>query len=127
MLATRFRAVALALTAALPATPAVADLQLLMFERPGCTFCMQWDREVGQAYPQSPEGQAAPLLRAWIKDPLPEGITLNRPAAYTPTFVLLKDGQEESRIEGYPGADFFWGLIGRMLKEAGADYTPPEI
>ena len=28
------------------------------------------------------------------------------------------DGNEVSRIEGYPGEDFFWGLLGRMLSDA---------
>ena len=126
MLSVRLRAAALALIAAFAASPAAAELRLLMFDRPGCTFCAQWDREVGPAWPLSPEGRAAPLLRTGIKDPLPEGVTLKRPAAYTPTFILLEHGEERARIEGYPGADFFWGLIARMLKEAGADYTPPK-
>jgi hypothetical protein len=31
--------------------------------------------------------------------------------------VLVKDGVEVARLEGYPGEDFFWGLLGRMLSE----------
>lgn len=127
MLPLRPRAAALVLTAALFASPASADLQLLMLDRPGCTYCLKWDREVGEAYPLSPEGRAAPLVRARLTAPLPEGVTLARPTAYTPTFVLLQDGQERGRIEGYPGEDFFWGLLGRMLEDAGAGAgTPPK-
>lgn len=36
---------------------------------------------------------------------------------YTPTFILLEDGQEVGRIEGYPGEGFFWGLLGKMLEK----------
>jgi hypothetical protein len=41
---------------------------------------------------------------------------------FTPTFVLLVDGVERNRIEGYPGEDFFWGLLGRMLDQEGIMY-----
>jgi hypothetical protein len=33
--------------------------------------------------------------------------------------LIDPEGQEAGRIEGYPGEDFFWGLLGRMLEEAG--------
>jgi hypothetical protein len=46
-----------------------------------------------------------------------------RPVVFTPTFVLVEDGQELARIEGYPGEDFFWGLLARMLEEH-TDYDP---
>ncbi len=41
------------------------------------------------------------------------------PAAclFTPTFVLVENGVELARIEGYPGEDFFWGLLGMILKQ----------
>ncbi|MEM9523423.1 MAG: hypothetical protein AAF982_05430, partial [Pseudomonadota bacterium] len=52
-----------------------------------------------------------------IAGPRPEALQDIRPVIYTPTFVLMKDGREYGRIEGYPGEDFFWGLLGRMIKE----------
>jgi hypothetical protein len=38
------------------------------------------------------------------------------PIRYTPTFVLVDNGQEVGRIEGYPGDAFFWGLLERLLE-----------
>jgi len=29
---------------------------------------------------------------------------------------LLEDGTEIGRIEGYPGEDFFWGLLTQMME-----------
>jgi hypothetical protein len=46
-----------------------------------------------------------------------------RALTFTPTFVLMVDGIEVSRIEGYPGEDFFWGLLERMLVQANIDVT----
>lgn len=103
------------LLASLAASPAVADLRLLMVEQPGCLWCEAWDREVAPIYDRTDEGRAAPLARHRLHDPLPEGVTLLRPAAFTPTFVLTDDGHEVGRIEGYPGESFFWALLAGML------------
>ena len=42
-------------------------------------------------------------------------MVLVSPIRFTPTFVLVDDGREIGRIEGYPGEDFFWGLLERLL------------
>ena len=94
------------------------DLMLLMFEQPGCQYCAAWNAEVGPEYSKTAEGITAPLLRQQLRDGAPEGVTLVSNPVFTPTFVLLRDGQELSRIEGYPGEDFFWGLLGQMLRDA---------
>ncbi len=94
-------------------------LVLLMVEQPGCTHCLAWMEDVGPEYPLTAEGKAAPLHRVQLRDAPPEGVTLVSTPIFTPTFILLRDGQELSRIEGYPGEDFFWGLLGQMLRKAG--------
>lgn len=100
------------------ALPAQADLRLLMAEQRGCAYCELWDREISGIYPLTEEGNAAPLWRTDIYEPLPEGVTLARGLTFTPTFVLLDDGTEIARIEGYPGEDFFWGLLGQFIEQA---------
>ena len=47
-------------------------------------------------------------------------MTLASEVRFSPTFVLLRDSVEVSRIEGYPGEDHFWGLLGMALKRARA-------
>ncbi|WP_171207062.1 hypothetical protein [Ruegeria sp. HKCCA0235A] len=96
-----------------------AEMALLMAEEDGCMWCARWDSEISGIYPKTQEGVAAPLQRVDIHESLPDGITLERPLYYTPTFVLLDNGHEVGRIEGYPGEDFFWGLLGVMLRDAG--------
>jgi hypothetical protein len=53
---------------------------------------------------------------AQIGDRAPEGVTLASRPRFTPTFIVIQDGTEIGRIEGYPGEDFFWGLLGRILE-----------
>ncbi len=95
-----------------------AETFLLMAEEEGCMWCARWNKDVSTEYPLTAEGRAAPLRRVDIHKTLPEGIELDSALRLTPTFVLVKDGREVSRIEGYPGEDFFWGLLNRMLTQA---------
>lgn len=98
------------------ALPALA-VELLMVEQKGCYYCRTWNANIAPIYPKTPEGQFAPLRRADLREGPPEGVTYARPVTYTPTFILLDDDTEIGRIEGYPGEDFFWGLLQMMLKE----------
>jgi len=115
---------ALIAAALLAALPVRAEMRLLMLDRQGCEWCEMWEAEVGVVYEKTAEGRRAPLIRARIHDPLPEGVSLSRRAHFTPTFVLLEHGAEIGRIEGYPGEDFFYGLLQRLL--ARADTPRPE-
>lgn len=96
-----------------------AELRLLMFDQPGCIYCARWEAEIGPIYPVTDEAKTAPLTRIDIHDALPDGVALDRPATLTPTFVLLDGGRESGRIEGYPGEDFFWFLLGELIEGAG--------
>lgn len=97
---------------------AAADSYLLMAEEPGCYWCGKWNKDISGIYPNTAEGRAAPLRRYDLMTETPEA-ELAQPVRFTPTFILVKDGVEVARIEGYPGEDFFWGLLGQMLTQAG--------
>jgi hypothetical protein len=113
------------LIAACVAVPAAANeiatdiaAELVMVEQRGCLYCKMWHDDVGpEEYALTPEGAAAPLRRIDLRPPYPEDLTFSGPLRITPTFVLVEDGVEVARLEGYPGEDFFWGLLGRMLGE----------
>lgn len=122
---------AFALTATLlvhPAWPSTAQAEplLVMVEQPGCIYCERWDAEIGPAYPKTEEGKFAPLIRADLRQGPPEGITYARRVLFTPTFILIDDGQEKARIEGYPGEDFFWPLLTKLLLDNTDFATVPE-
>lgn len=105
------------------AISAAADTALVMVEEKGCMWCARWNEEISHIYPKTDEGKAAPLRRMDIHAERPNDITFARPLFFTPTFVLIVDGEEISRLEGYPGEDFFWGLLGKMLMKANIDVT----
>ena len=89
--------------------------ELIMVEEEGCYWCEAWNEDISAIYPKTLEGKAAPLRRMDIDSDLVETMELKRSVHFTPTFLLVEDGRELDRIEGYPGEDFFWGLLGSML------------
>jgi len=115
---------ALGALGALAGLPAAAA-ELLMVEQPGCHWCAQWNEEVGVAYPASEESRRAPLRRVRLGD-LPEDVEFDSRPVFTPTFVLIdEEGQELGRIEGYPGAHFFWPMLNQLL-DAHPEATVPD-
>ncbi len=98
-----------------------AEVRLMMVEELGCPWCDRWKAEIGPIYPKTAEGRIAPLVKVMIHDPLADGITLKSPPIYTPTFILLNDGQEVGRIEGYQSDEFFWWFMETMIKQLPED------
>ena len=116
------RTLALAALAALTLGHAARAAELIMVEQRGCLYCKMWHDDVGpDEYARTGEGAFAPLRRIDLHEPRPEDIAFASPLRITPTFVLVDEGRELARMEGYPGEDFFWGLLGMMLK-AHTDY-----
>ena len=99
--------------------------ELLMFDDPGCVWCRRWTAEIGQGYPRSPEGVQAPLRRIPIRNQANAGVALARPVNATPTFVVVEDGQEVGRLEGYAGRDFFYPMLDELLRQIPAPAPLP--
>lgn len=92
--------------------------ELVMFDDPACVYCKRWLAEIGPGYPHTEEGQRAPLRRVYIRDQARSGLKLNAAVNATPTFVLADDeGLEVGRLTGYPGADYFYPLLGELLRK----------
>tara|TARA_R110002012_G_scaffold124941_5_gene276184 strand:- start:1957 stop:2376 length:420 start_codon:yes stop_codon:yes gene_type:complete len=121
-------AAAIILVAAVSSTVAAgharAASELLMVEQSSCAWCTAWNTEIGGIYHLTDEGKRAPLRRQDLFDPWPEGLKINGQVHFTPTFILLENGTETGRIEGYPGEDFFWPLLARLLDKK-TRKTPP--
>ncbi len=108
----------IALLLALPA----AATELVMVEQEGCEWCERWNEEIAPAYPKTTEGKFAPLRRVDLFA-MPTDLTIVRRVNFTPTFLIVQDGREIARLEGYPGADFFWPVLANLLTKF-ANYQP---
>jgi len=94
---------------------------LVMFEQKACEWCARWDAEIAPIYPKTEEGRRAPLRRVDIHEPMPQDLAWMRREVFTPSFALIVDGREIGRIRGYPGEDFFWGLLTEMIEKLDDD------
>jgi hypothetical protein len=90
--------------------------ELVMVEQTGCEWCARWNREIAPIYPKTSEGEFAPLRRVDLRD-LPDDLKITRRVNFTPTFLIVEDGHEIARLEGYPGEDFFWPILAQMLAD----------
>ena len=105
-------------TMVLLAGQAFADATLVMVEEKGCIWCARWNDQIAPIYPKTDAGKTAPLRRIDINEQASSDLTFLRKVRFTPTCVLTVDGQEISRLEGYPGEDFFWGVLEKMMTDA---------
>jgi thioredoxin-related protein len=119
-LASRISAVcAAAAVAAMTMAASVQAAELVMFERPGCSWCTVWNKDVGPGYAASPEGRRAPLRRVNTRAPRPADLA-NVEVSGTPTFVLMDRGREVGRIDGYMSSMFFWAQLDELLERVPA-------
>ena len=89
-----------------------------MVETRGCAWCVSWNREIGPIYPLTVEGKRFPLRRVEFADVQAAVPGLAKPVAVIPTFLVVTCGRESGRIVGYPGEDFFWGLLADAIRTA---------
>ena len=106
--------------------PVEQPLRLLMVTRRGCIYCERWDAEIGPGYAKSDEGRIAPLTKVDLDGQWPDNLVIGARPYITPTFILLRDGQEVDRMLGYPGDNYFYPLLADMLKNAGAATNAPQ-
>ena len=103
-----------------------AEFKLYMAEFDHCPFCAKWNRDVGHIYPKTLEGKAAPLKRYDLATTALK-LTLRKPVAVTPTFILAVKQQEIGRIEGYNNDEQFWAALSVLFDRANIDLTTVEI
>ncbi len=116
----------LALAVSIFATPIPAtSAELLMFQEDGGFWSEAWNREVAHIYDKTLEGKAAPLRRLSYDSDVSGKVRLKDPIHFAPTFVLVHDGHELGRIEGYPGQDFFWQKLEKMMENMPSEIEEP--
>lgn len=112
-------AAAAGLALLLTSAASAGAVELVMFERAGCTWCARFNAEIAPIYPKTDQSRTAPLRRVDLDRALPADLAGIDPGPFTPTFVIVDQGREIGRIRGYPGNAFFFGLLDRILINAG--------
>ena len=92
------------------------DVELVVFEVPGCLYCRLLRRDVASDYLRSPRAKSVPMrfVDARAADMAAFGLTA--PLTTVPTVVLMRNGREMGRIAGYTGREPFFHLISALLR-----------
>ena len=91
---------------------AAADAKLIMVTSEYCPSCQAWERDVGEVYDKSPYARKLPLSRVEIGGKMPKDVAIKKPVGETPTFLIIRNGQEIDRQRGYVDSEmFFWWLF----------------
>ena len=119
MFASPSRLLALGIVLMLAALPAIAiaGTRLVMVTSDYCPFCQAWERDVGAVYDKSPYAPSLPLTRVEMGASMPAGVVLAAPVRGTPTFLIIRDGQEIDRQRGYDDAEMFWWWLSEYAAE----------
>ena len=84
------------------------DFRLIMFTSEDCPACQAWEREIGSVYKKSEYQVEFPITRVDFSAGAPSWLVINESLRGTPTFVIMKNGQEIGRITGFTDPEMFW-------------------
>ena len=111
------KAFALALTSTATTQTAAADSRLIMVTSDQCPYCQAWELDVGSVYDKSSYATTLPLTRVEIGSKMPRGVALQKPVVGTPTFLIIHNGREINRQNGYSGGEMFWWWLSEYAAE----------
>jgi hypothetical protein len=98
--------------------PAASAAQLVYVEWTDCGICKMFNRQMAWAYPSSAIGKKVPLRRVNILNRWPADLKqVNRPS-YTPVFILVDNGREVGRFDGYNNPQGFARNLQRLLQRS---------
>ncbi|MDB5547613.1 MAG: hypothetical protein JWP21_1060, partial [Tardiphaga sp.] len=73
--------------------------------------------QIAPIYNKTDEAKLLPLRRIDIDRDKPTDLALASPVIYTPTFIVIDNGHEIGRINGYINDESFWGLLGKFAAQ----------
>lgn len=95
----------------------VLAAELLLVEDPRCGPCILFDRQVRPIYSKTDEGRIAPIRRVGFGAPAPAPYAFIGQPKVAPTFVLVHEGLEVGRIEGYSSDELFWMSLASLMQK----------
>jgi hypothetical protein len=90
-------------------------VQLIVLEVKDCYACDLVRQHIQPAYARYPQSREVPLRYVDLNTVGAESLGLAGPITMVPTIVLMRDGQEVSRIAGYTGPAIFFEAVEQML------------
>jgi len=88
---------------------------LLMITEKTCLICMVWEKQIGEIYPKTEIANKFPLSRIEMKDFINYSKHELKKTNVTPTFIFIRNNNEQGRIEGYTSPEMFWWQVDEII------------
>ena len=88
---------------------------LLMVTDKTCLICMIWEKQIGKIYPKTEIANKFPLSRIEIKDFVNYSKYKLKKTNITPTFIFIRNNNEQGRIQGYTSPEMFWWQVDEIV------------
>ena len=88
---------------------------LLMITDKTCLICMVWEKQIGKIYPKTEIANKFPLSRIEMKDFVNYSKYKLKKTNITPTFIFIRNNNEQGRIEGYTNPEMFWWQVDEIV------------
>ena len=93
------------------ATTNAPRTEVIVFEIGGCKYCTAFRDNLGARYLASTTNRAAPMRFVDVGKLDPQAFQLRADINTVPTIVVLQDGREVDRVEGYPLPELLFGMV----------------
>ena len=90
---------------------------LLMITEKTCLICMVWEKQIGEIYPKTEIANKFPLSRIEMKDFVNYSKHELKKTNVTPTFIFIRNNNEQGRIEGYTSPEMFWWQVDEIIRD----------
>ena len=90
---------------------------LLMVTDKSCLICMVWEKQIGKIYPKTGISNKFPLSRIEIRDFVDYSEYKVKKTNITPTFIFIRNNNEQGRIEGYTSPEMFWWQVDEIVSD----------
>ena len=90
---------------------------LLMITDKTCLICMVWEKQIGKIYPKTEIASKFPLSRIEMNDFVNYSKHKIKKTNITPTFIFIRNNNEQGRIEGYTSPEMFWWQVDEIIRD----------
>lgn len=102
----------------LVAQPKPNAVELVVFEHQDCTYCRAFRSDTLPLYRSNGQDVRAPVRFVRVEHSDTSTLNLNGRIEMVPTFVLMQNGRELGRIEGYWAPDNFFKMLSHLMLRA---------
>ena len=88
---------------------------MIMITDQNCLYCIVWEKQIGKIYPKTEIAKKFPLHRIEVKNFVNYTRYNLKKTNITPTFIFIKNDNEEGRIEGYTNPEMFWWQVDEII------------